>query len=297
MTAARALRRVARMLYACVPGKRHLAAALRRVVHPPWRWYRHLHFTGPMRVAFEDGVGFRMVHHGHQVENDLFWAGIGGRWERRALLLWRALATHCTGSILDVGANTGVYALIARRVASPGVSVHAVEAVERIAERLETNIRLNDFDLPVHRVAISDRHGTAVLQDPGGDNPYSASLDAQRFPAVGQVTVATQRLDALVDKAGLAPPALIKIDVEGHEVAACRGLGALLDHGPTLLIEISDESALRTIESALAPHGYRWWQIHDARGLVPEAGGAFANYVLASSPEALAILESTRETP
>jgi ribosomal protein L11 methylase PrmA len=49
------------------------------------------------------------------VENDLFWAGYAGNWERVSLALWRDLARDAR-CVLDVGANSGVFALAAAAV-------------------------------------------------------------------------------------------------------------------------------------------------------------------------------------
>src|SRR5690606_2225067 len=104
--------------------------------------YRHLHFEGPFTVRIDAEHEFRIISHGSVIENELFWAGYGQSWEGGSLKVWAALCRQRRGPILDIGANTGVYALAAKALA-PKARVIAVEPVARVAAKLRANIALN----------------------------------------------------------------------------------------------------------------------------------------------------------
>ncbi|MFN3592069.1 MAG: hypothetical protein ACK4TG_07755, partial [Thermaurantiacus sp.] len=95
-----------------VPGKQPLFELWRRAGAPPEHVWRHLHFAGTFAVTLPGGSEFQMQHFGQLVENELFWAGFGNGWEATSLRLWARIAPHAA-TILDVGANSGVYALAA----------------------------------------------------------------------------------------------------------------------------------------------------------------------------------------
>jgi hypothetical protein len=67
------------------------------------------------------------------------------------------------------------------------------------------------------------------------------------------VRVAVSTLDAQLES--LAPPDLVKMDIEGAEVAALRGASKLLDeHRPTLICELHGTNG--AVTELLEQHGY-----------------------------------------
>ena len=80
------------------------------------------------------------------------------------------------------------------------------------------------------------------------------------------VPVHVSRGDSLLEEfPTLTPPALIKIDVEGHEPAVFRGLSRTFrDHRPIIIFEhqyLTD----RVVEEMI-PEGYQKSSIHDETG-------------------------------
>jgi FkbM family methyltransferase len=234
---------------------------VRGVWTPPPSVFEHLYFNGvfTVRLPFPKGASFKMEHRGHQVENDLFWRGFGKGWEGRSLMAW---AERCKSAsvIIDVGANTGVFALAAKAI-NPSAKVIAVEPVARVAEQLRHNIRLNGFDIEVHELALSDTNGTATFYDFPGDHEYSASLDS-RMGGTVETTIPVRRLDDLVDSANL-----IKVDVELHEPAVLRGAKRLLQSKPVLLLEVLNSEAERSIHAELGDE-WDWEMIEEDRNAI-----------------------------
>ncbi|MBR0672349.1 FkbM family methyltransferase [Neoroseomonas soli] len=156
---------------------------------------------------------------------------------------------------LDIGANRGVWSEVMRRHSA---AVHAFEPNPKMFRELA---RAAGPGVTVHRIALSDRSGTAELLVPRGTRGYSnqgASLSAGKIGAAEHraVTVEARRLDDL----DLGEIGFIKIDVEGHELAVIEGARETLRRcRPNLIVEIQEVHAGRPIGEALAAvcaHGY-----------------------------------------
>lgn len=119
--------------------------------------------------------------------------------------------------VYDLGAQAGVYSLIAsRRVAPPG-AVYAFEPLPRNIGFLQRHIELNAAsNITVVEVALSDIEGNARFAD--GPNSLQGSLDER-----GQRVVRAASLDALLAQRYLRPPNAMKIDIEGGGLRACLG--------------------------------------------------------------------------
>ncbi len=142
----------------------------------------------------------------------------------------------------DIGANIGFFSLIAARQVGGEGRVYSFEPVPSNAKLIRRNADLNGLrTLHVFPEAIgarSERAELIVARHIGGSVLASAG-DAPDERSRRIVDVLT--LDDAVDKHGLRPPTLMKIDVEGAEIDVLRGAtGILRSHRPTLIYEIDD---------------------------------------------------------
>jgi FkbM family methyltransferase len=251
-----------------MPFKRELFELLRGRVRLPRRVYQHLHFAGPFEVHLEYGCSFRIYSTGATVENDLFWSGYGRSWEATSLRVWAALCRNRSGLVLDVGANTGVYALAAAALA-PKAEVVAFEPVDRMAQQLARNVELNGFPITIELAAVTDHSGSVSIYDAMIEHNYSASLEGQGRGAACYEVRAISVDDWLSAKEGEKVDA-IKLDIERHEPTALRGMQHLLrSQRPPMLIEILDRSAGQQIEELIDGLNYRLFHIEEDRGLIP----------------------------
>lgn len=117
---------------------------------------------------------------------------------------------------VDAGANIGVYTVYASRL---GTRVVAVEMIPETAQILRTHISDNDCrNVTVVEAALSDRSGDTVRATVTPGKYGQAHLSD-----VGEIIVQTATLaDVLAD---IPHVRLIKMDLEGAETAAIRGLG------------------------------------------------------------------------
>jgi FkbM family methyltransferase len=140
------------------------------------------------------------------------------------------------GSVfVDVGANMGVFSLRAAARVGPAGRVHAVEASARNAALLRRSIAENGFEnVTLHHVAASDRAGElAVL-----DNALDTNSRVATAAGEGERTRAV-RLDDLLGPL-LTRLDLVKIDVEGYEIAAIEGFRSTLARlQPPLVVEVN----------------------------------------------------------
>lgn len=257
-------------VYEQIPLKGPMFKVLRRTVRLPRSLTWHLRFRGPFTVKIDSCHQFRLQHWGYMLENDLFWNGFGNGYEGTSLQVWRRLVPHAH-VIVDVGANTGIYLLVARCV-NPAATVIALEPVERVFRRLQRNIELNGGNLTVEKLAASDITGVATFYDLSTDHELTASLDpamSEGCSGVLEYSVPTKRLDDVLSDAGLRRIDLAKIDVELFEPQVLLGLGAFLSNcKPTLLVEILNERVAREVSVITHDLGYNIFRVVEQRGLV-----------------------------
>jgi FkbM family methyltransferase len=142
---------------------------------------------------------------------------------------------------LDVGAHKGSYTWWMRRAVGESGRVLALEPQPELAAYLRSACGALGWDnVAVVEAAASDRSGRATLRVPGSGVSPGASLErvAAAGRAAREIACETVRLDDLVAREGLARVALVKVDVEGHELAVFRGAERILDRDrPVLLFE------------------------------------------------------------
>ena len=150
-----------------------------------------------------------------------------GIWEKRTTDF---LKEHLKKDMLflDVGAQAGYYTLLASQL---GAKVYAFEPSTPNREILKKNIEANGFkDVRVFDVALSDKRGNEKLYK--GNTPGEHSLLGQ-----GEYEdVVAERYDSL----GLETPDIIKLDIEGAEIFALKGMKNVLETKKPLIIILED---------------------------------------------------------
>lgn len=175
------------------------------------------------------------------------------------------------GAFLDVGANLGIFSIgIAR--ARPDVVVHAIEPNPRTAALLRRSVAWNRFGdrVSIHEVALSDVEGELSFYDNPDNAGDSHLLGAGEEVSDGAhlVRVPVRALDRFEEflaavRAGGRRIACMKMDIQGPEVLALRGMRAFLrEHRPAIIVEATDDSLCRfgfhqgDLRSELEAQGY-----------------------------------------
>jgi len=166
------------------------------------------------------------------------WAVFEGRESPEARTLAAFLSLVRPGAtVVDVGANIGLYTLSVAARVGPHGRVLALEPDPAAARRLRENVELNDFrNVAVVEAAAADAGGALQLQR-AGDSECSSLFETGL--EASSVAVRATTIDAEVERAGLARVDLLKLDVEGAELRALRGAERLLrgPDPPRLLVE------------------------------------------------------------
>lgn len=258
-------RSILRSLYNIVPLKQVFYRPLRALGPLPERIYKHLHFKGDFMVRVDANASFKIRHHGYMIENELFWKGAEG-WEPVSTRIWTRLS-RSSNVILDIGANTGLYSLIANAV-SPKAKVVAVEPVERIFRKLETNVALNNNGITTLLAVVSDHTGKATLYDqPLQEHVYSVSVEADWNSTnahLKPIEVDAFTVTDILKDIGSISVDLLKIDVETHEPAVLRGFIDILRRDrPSMLIEILNEKVASEVTEIIRDLDYVYYNIDD----------------------------------
>jgi len=246
---------------------------------------------------------------GGHMGSQIFWYG---SYSRHILRVMDALLEPGM-TVVDVGANLGEITLVAARRVGAAGRVLAFEPVDSIADRLDRNVAMNDlFQVTVLRSGLSDQEGTAEIYTslrPFHDHTHHEGLsslyaDEERDSRVQTITLTT--LDAACAEQGIGRLDLLKIDVEGAELAVLRGgEKTIAAMRPWIIVEVnrgtSRNAAVRPeqILELLSAHGYRFFRIDRRQPLTEittETLGRFEN-VLARPPGRIARVLPASSTP
>jgi FkbM family methyltransferase len=243
-----------------------LAAAFARIVYPrfrarPFRGMGRLRNVLPVPsggvrvVEFPGGMRLRLDMT-ETIQQDYFF----GMYDRFELKLVRRLLAD-GGDFVDVGAHIGFYTVAAARC---GSRVLAFEPHPRAQEHLRANLELNGVSAEVVPKAASSASGVATLRVPDTADMSWSSLEQRAFAEGAPLEVELTTVD---DEAGVRDlrPALVKVDVEGHELEVVAGMRRTIGaHRPQVLCEVSDRTAADA-EAFFAREGYDAFRISGAQ--------------------------------
>lgn len=165
----------------------------------------------------------------------------GGEFEPAELKFVSRILTS-DSVFLDVGANVGIFSLLASKIAISG-KIIAFEPATETFELLCRNVELNEARNAVaYRVALSNSAGEAKLNlnAPGKDGLNT--LGRPSHPScepVGTETVPTTTIDEFLRAQSLTHVDAMKVDVEGAELFVLQGAENLLrqPNAPLILYE------------------------------------------------------------
>lgn len=166
----------------------------------------------------------------------------GKPFEAESIAAWCDAAK---GIVLDVGAYTGLYAILA---AQRGAEVIAFEPNPEVHSRLLENVRLNGVRVTCYKQAVSDCTGEVSFVGRPGVALTSA----------GKIVQGAGTEAITIDDLCLEGVSAIKIDVEGHEENVIAGmLETLRKYHPLLITEALSEASLLAQQKLLQPLGYQ----------------------------------------
>ncbi len=172
---------------------------------------------------------------------------------------------------LDVGANIGWYSWHCRLVA-PEMPILAFEPDPSNAELLRSTIGNGELrGIQVEEIALSNREGEQsfstdhITSATGTLETNEPTFVETQFDQVSKtIEVRTRQLDDYIEH--WAPPAIIKIDVEGHEPAVLQGAQRTLEIYRPVVIAESFPPKREEVVQLLEEANYSIW---DAETLSP----------------------------
>ena len=163
-------------------------------------------------------------------------------------------------AFIDVGANIGLYSVFVGLATS--VEIHAFEPVSRNRHQLCGNLFVNELSerAQVYPFALSDQPGKAdIYIDPTSTGVSRLAMDdGSRDPSVftQREHISLAQLDDLLDWQGRR--LFIKVDVEGHELPALRGMRGLLANNRVILqVEAFAGDPARALATFMEEIGYQ----------------------------------------
>jgi FkbM family methyltransferase len=190
------------------------------------------------------------------------WAGRehyfkGIYYDRTVPLLVDRIFSGGRGTFIDVGANRGMHTLYAARSLQRGGRVYSFEPNPETFEVLKAHLVMNRIRncVPV-QAGLADSRAELSLNlfadDHSGTCSFVPSAEVART-----VKVPVLALDETLDPDSLEGPVFVKIDVEGFEHRAAKGMPRLLGRPDvTVLCEVTDEWLRAAGSSAEGLVGY-----------------------------------------
>jgi len=176
----------------------------------------------------------------------------------------------------DIGANIGVYTVLAAQRVGPAGKVFAFEPHSATFARLLETISTNNLSLVVTpcNFALHERQGFYPFRY---DSKEAGTSQSQLMPQLssqsgGTATNASElkfsaSLDSLMGVEAFPPPDHVKIDVDGNELLILQGMHDILTNGrrlKSIQVEINPNQR-SDIMAFMDTHGYKPVKEHHTR--------------------------------
>ena len=207
--------------------------------------YKHLYFQGIFQMRYKGRKLGKFMHSGTIVENDVYWRGLDRGHEPMSMCLWIEIVKKMQPKlILDIGANTGLYGVVAKSV-NPNSQVHFFEPAPAAQDSILTSLRANQIydGVWVHEVFLSDKTDPrkklyansplvfSYIYEGRKGNTDEISIEREVWKLADLFNSKHQELrNESID--------LVKIDIEGHEFRALNGFESYLSKNTIFLVGI-----------------------------------------------------------
>jgi len=172
--------------------------------------------------------------------------------------------------IVDVGANIGQFALAAGHFLRP-LKIVSVEPIPAAQNQLRKLILPPGIQFQPYELALAEQPGSAefhvMTQSSSSSLLPLGEPHLDLYPQIREektIQVRVDTLDSLLKKEELPRPALLKLDVQGSELAVVRGCSRLKDFFQWILVEVSTTpfyqggTGFEPLHEHLIGQGYHW---------------------------------------
>lgn len=188
---------------------------------------------------------------------------------------------------LDIGANVGYYTVLAAECVGSTGQVISIEPDDTNFEILDANTRIwqQQGRVKIYRFALSDQAGESRL--------FLSSHNSGMHRLYSSVVCTGETIQVSVvrgDDLQLAPLDLVKIDIEGFEPRALRGLQETLKASPRIKI-LSEFSPFSILEAGESPLNWLQWMIAQGFEILALKQGRWRRSACASLLDSVAKIE------
>jgi FkbM family methyltransferase len=202
---------------------------------------------------------------------DPYWARLLARgfvYEPEVERVLRAFA-DLPYTFVDAGANLGYWSVLASSLELGAHRSIAVEAASQTFERLLGNCSLNTNRFECLHGAVSDQPGSVTLAISARHTGSGIAASGEIRRVIGSEVVPSVTLDDVVaEHDAAAGPVIVKLDVEGAEVAALRGARKLPEGDALVLYEDHGKDPEAQVSAAAIELGWTVF-VPGSQGFVP----------------------------
>lgn len=179
------------------------------------------------------------VNPSEHIQQQLFWYGY---YEKELGDLIKKILRP--GNVfLDIGANIGYFSLLAGNH-EPTAKIIAFEPVGSIFKKLEENISINTVqNIKAVNSGVGDKNEEREIYISAEDNLGMSSFQKPGSYSGKTEMISVITIDEWIKSTALSKIDLIKLDVEGNELAALKGMHKTLQNfKPAVIVEINPET-------------------------------------------------------
>lgn len=167
--------------------------------------------------------------------------------------------------IYDIGANIGFITLVLVQKMAGSGEIFAFEPLPDNLKRLRTHVEINELDPQVRVIAAAVMDTSApvrFLAGPSGAMGKAAGSAGRTNGHRESIEVPGICLDDFVYRDGNPSPGVIKMDIEGGEVLALKGMKRLLSEvRPLIFLELHGPEAAQVAWEILTDTGYQIYRL------------------------------------
>ena len=261
------------LTYRVLPFKKQICLILKGLNIPNDKFYSDLKFGGSFEVNVDSVNKFKMIHFGGTIANRTFWKGLFTNFEPDTGWCWKEFCNF-SDVIFDVGANVGIYSLVAKSI-NPKSKVYSFEPSINTIHKLQKNNSINKYDININQLAVSNLEGKLTFYDVPDEHQTSASLSFDKLKnlswykgEIKEYEVDVISIKKFIEKNDIKKIDLIKIDVEMHEPEIIEGIGHYLEKfKPIIFIEVLSDTIAQRLNGLITSKGYYIYHLY-ANGVV-----------------------------
>jgi FkbM family methyltransferase len=197
---------------------------------------------GVVRARLTESIGWDLLH---------------GRDVEQAEIRWAIGNVTPGATVVDAGANIGLFTIPLALAAGPSGRVVSFEPVPETVRRLRVAAKLSRLEnVLIVDAAAGDVDGTISIRI-AEDSAYSGANEDRRSPTIARRELPMVTMDSVWSDLGRPSVQLLKLDVEGSELRALRGARRMIEAcRPPILAEAATEDVLSELTEYFASLGY-----------------------------------------